>query len=206
MPEYSTKNIDKILLSAKYRPIFNTPEELIMYVRKFDYGYIYNNEITNTDYDKYYRTIPPKKCMKYKVGTCWDLCNCLYYYLLKDFDIKCKYYYAEINTDDRKETMTHTFLGYYADDLFIIAEPTNGRMDGITRYNNEKEALDFVVEILLKYTPPKDNEWCLVDVNKYNLRKFNMTGEEMHEYFLTHGKCIRGNKEFYKNLLNKIII
>ena len=132
------------------------------------------------------------------------MCNCLYYYLLKDFGIKCKYYYVEINPDDRKEPMTHTFLGYYADNLFIIAEPTNGRMDGITRHNDEKEALDFVVEILLKYTPPKDNEWCLVDVNKYNLRKFNITGEEMHEYFLTHGECIRGNKEFYKNLLNKL--
>ena len=52
----------------------NTVKEFHKRMRSMKYGFIVNNKIVNSGYDKY-RTIPLPLIEKFNVGICWDFVN-----------------------------------------------------------------------------------------------------------------------------------
>ena len=148
---------------------FTTPKQLNDYLNTFDYGILYKNKkIKNPNCNdfKKYRTLEPLTFFKYKIGVCWDYTAAEYFYFKNNFNYKCETIYIEIFD---KLSSSHTFLLYYDKGYCYYFESCYEKYKGIHKFKNKKEAINFVLNNMLK----KNNNFKYI-INEYCINEYGL--------------------------------
>jgi GNAT superfamily N-acetyltransferase len=161
------------------------------------YGFIDTEKNYNdTDYGTKYKTSSPTRFFNTLTGICWDYASAEYYYFKKYYpEIKCKLFYIQVDNEDQT---THTWLQYYQNNKCYIFESSWYDYQGITMFNNEYEALNYYINLFLKYTNSKG-----YNLFEYNINKYNLTTSEFINYIWDYGNLYsrKGNfgSSIFKN-------
>ena len=132
----------------------NTPEKLLKYMSKFQYGYRNKDKDVFTSekdlenmYINNYRIQTPEEVLDSNVGVCWDQVAFEAYVFDKYIKLPYSIYYIE-----QKNPMccTHTFLVYQKNNKYYYFENSYAKYRGIHKFNTEKECIEYVINNMRK--------------------------------------------------------
>ena len=150
----------------------NTVKEFHKRMRSMKYGFIVNNKIVNSGYDKY-RTIPLPLIEKFNVGICWDFVNYQQDFFNRNGISSTAYFFIAKNEVNDGKMVTHTFNVLSIDGKTYWFEAAFKKHSGIY----EIKSYNDVIKVLLEEYGDKYDEYI---VSIYNTKgmDLNLTSEQ----------------------------
>lgn len=150
----------------------NTVKEFHKRMRSMKYGFIVNNKIVNSGYDKY-RTIPLPLIEKFNVGICWDFVNYQQDFFNRNGISSTAYFFIAKNEVNDGKMVTHTFNVLSIDGKTYWFEAAFKKHSGIY----EIKSYNDVIKVLLEEYGDKYDEYI---VSTYNTKgmDLNLTSEQ----------------------------
>ena len=165
----------------------NTVKEFHKRMRSMKYGFIVNNKIVNSGYDKY-RTIPLPLIEKFNVGICWDFVNYQQDFFNRNGISSTAYFFIAKNEVNDGKMVTHTFNVLSIDGKTYWFEAAFKKHSGIY----EIKSYNDVIKVLLEEYGDKYDEYI---VSTYNTKgmDLNLTSEQFINkacnQVVKRGKC-----------------
>ena len=165
----------------------NTVKEFHKRMRSMKYGFIVNNKIVNSGYDKY-RTIPLPLIEKFNVGICWDFVNYQQDFFNRNGISSTAYFFIAKNEVNDGKMVTHTFNVLSIDGKTYWFEAAFKKHSGIY----EIKSYNDVIKVLLEEYGDKYDEYI---VSTYNTKgmDLNLTSEQFINKACNHvvkrGRC-----------------
>ena len=165
----------------------NTVKEFHKRMRSMKYGFIVNNKIVNSGYDKY-RTIPLPLIEKFNVGICWDFVNYQQDFFNRNGISSTAYFFIAKNDVNDGKIVTHTFNVLFIDGKTYWFEAAFKKHSGIY----EIKSYNDVIKVLLEEYGDKYDEYI---VSTYNTKgmDLNLTSEQFINKACNHvvkrGRC-----------------